>query len=113
MLELRVDCANIPKMNGTTDFNRYCIQSEIVEMFTRNCGIKLQAALLGIFMKAEEEYAHIIQTKCKRKMTEKEELEIGEFLMDYVKDIDGSMVREFRNGVLSRKMRRRYYNGKI
>ena len=96
MIELIIDCTGKPQMNVRADFSRYCRQSKTVEIFTRDCGIELQAALLGVIGKAEDEYARIIQTKCKRMMTEKERLEIGEFLMEYVKEIDEVKVREFR-----------------
>ena len=84
MIELSIDCALETNMSVRTDYNRFCIKSRTVEEFTGNCGAELQVALLGVIVKAEDEYARIIQTKCKRKMTEKERLSIGEFLMDYV-----------------------------
>jgi hypothetical protein len=33
-------------------------------------------------------------------MTEKQKIEIGEFLMDLVKDIDEDMIRSFRESVM-------------
>ena len=102
MIELSIDCAFEPKMNVRADYNRFCIKSRTVEEFTENCGAELQVALIGVIVKAEDEYARIIQTKCKRKMTEEERLSIGGFLMDYVKEIDEEKVLEFRKDVMGK-----------
>ena len=100
MLEMNTDCAGYPVLNASADFVRYCIQSKTIEEFTANCGTELQVALLGLIVKAEDEYVRIIQTKSKRKMTKDERLTIGEFLMDYVDKIDNELVRKFRKEVM-------------
>ena len=102
MIELKIDCTERPGMKIKADFNKYCFQSETVDIFTRDCGIEMQAAMLSIIVKAEDEYARIIQTKCRKKMSEKERLEIGEFLMGYVKEIDENMIRKFRREVIEK-----------
>ena len=102
MIELKIDCTERPGMKIKADFNKYCFQSANVDIFTRDCGVELQAALLAMIVKAEDEYARIIQTKCRKKMSEKERLEIGEFLMGYVKEIDEDLVRNFRREVIEK-----------
>ena len=102
MIELKIDCTERPGMKIKADFNKYCFQSANVDIFTRDCGVELQAALLSIIVKAEDEYARIIQTKCRKKMSEKDRLEVGEFLMGYVKVIDEDMIRKFRREVIEK-----------
>ena len=102
MIELKIDCTERPGMKIKADFNKYCFQSANVDIFTRDCGVELQAALLSVIIKAEDEYARIIQTKCRKKMSEKERQEIGEFLMGYVKEIDEDLIRKFRREVIEK-----------
>ena len=102
MIDLSVDCSMYPRMQVRADFDLYAMSSKNVDEFTSCCGAELEVALLGIIVRAEDEYARIIQTMCKKRMTYDERISIGEFLMDYVNDIDEEKIREFRIDVMDK-----------
>ena len=113
MIEQKIDCTQNPGMKIKTDFNRYGFRSENVDIFTRDCGVELLATLLSIIVKAEDEYTRIIQTKCRKKMSKKGRLEVGGFLMGYVKEIDEDLIRKYRREVIEKTEGRVRKDGEI